>query len=117
VGYRENIDDEDQAEPIPDVDVSLVFQEGGSLVGNAGCNDYGGEYETDGVQLIIQNIASNRAQCEQPEGIMEQEVTFLTILEESEEYRITEDGELVIVRFVMENEQRVEKLILRFADR
>ena len=76
-------------EPIPDVDLELVFNEGGTLNGFAGCNTFSGDYVTDGTQLTLENILATRITCDQPAGIMEQETAFLALLEDVEEYRLT----------------------------
>jgi ABC-type amino acid transport substrate-binding protein/heat shock protein HslJ len=113
-GYLANIEDEQLTDPIPDVDLELVFNEGGTLDGFAGCNTYSGNYQTDGKQLTIENINATRTTCDQPEGIMEQETAYLAMLEEVEEYRINQDGKLEFVREVIEDEQTVEKIIMVF---
>jgi ABC-type amino acid transport substrate-binding protein/heat shock protein HslJ len=113
-GYLADIQDDDLTDPIQDVDVRLIFNEGSALEGNAGCNTFSGEYNTDGIQLSIENIVVSRITCDQPAGIMEQEAAFLAILEEVEEYRFNQDEKLEFIREVTENEQQVEKVILLF---
>ena len=71
-----------------------------------------GEYATDGVELSMQNILATKLVCDDPPGIMSQEARFLELLEEAEEYRINSDGELEITRFVIENDEEVEQIIL-----
>lgn len=112
--YRVNIEDDDLTDLIPDVEVKLIFLEGGAIEGNSGCNNYSGDYVTDGTELMIQNVLANRTHCDQPEGIMEQEAAILALLEDTEEYRINQNEKLILIRYVIENDQRVEKIILRF---
>jgi polar amino acid transport system substrate-binding protein len=113
-GYLADIQDADLTDPIPDVDVQLIFNEGGMMEGNSGCNTFTGDYITDGTQLTLENIVTTRLICDQPAGIMEQENAFITLLEEVEEYRFNQEDELEFIREVMENEQTVDKVILLF---
>ena len=115
-GYLAVIEDEELTNPIPDTTVNLIFREGGIFNGSAGCNTYAGRYVTDGVNIALQDITLTQINCDQPSGIMEQESIFLEILGQAEEYRINQNGKLVLVRYVDENNQRVEKIILRFHD-
>jgi len=115
-GYRAVIEDDELTNPIPDTIVNLIFREGGIFNGSAGCNTYAGRYVTDGVNIALQDITLTQINCDQPSGIMEQESIFLEILGQAEEYRINQNGKLVLVRYVDENNQRVEKIILRFHD-
>jgi heat shock protein HslJ len=114
--YLANIDDDQPTDPIPDVDLELVFNEGATLNGFAGCNTFSGDYVTDGVQLTLENIIATRTSCDQPAGIMQQEAAFLALLEDIEEYRFNQDDKLEFVREVVENDQTVEKVILLFYD-
>ena len=50
---------------------------GGQVRGSAGCNDYIGEYQAEGDQIIISEVASNTAECFEPAGILDQESLFL----------------------------------------
>jgi heat shock protein HslJ len=115
-GYLANIDDETPTEPIPDVDLELVFNEGGTIEGFAGCNTFSGDYITDGQNLQIQNVLSTQITCGEPEGIMEQEAAFLQLLEDVEEYRINPEDKLEFVREVIEDEQPVEKIFMIFQE-
>jgi len=118
--YLADLEDEELTEPIEDsngdVNVELVFKEEGELEGNAGCNTVTGRYVTDGTQIVFRDLLVTRLTCEEPAGIMEQEAIFLQWLEQAEEYRINEDGQLEIIIEVIEDNQPVEKIILLFYD-
>ncbi|MEA3440743.1 MAG: transporter substrate-binding domain-containing protein [Chloroflexota bacterium] len=114
--YLANIEDENLTEPIPDVNLDLIFDQDGNISGNAGCNTYTGRYVTNGTQIAFQDILATRVVCEQPEGIMEQETHYLTWLERAEEYRINQDEQLELIMYVIENNERVEKILLVFYD-
>jgi len=115
-GFMANLEDDQLADPLPDTEVNLIFNPGGDFDGNGGCNAYSGRYVTNGIQIAFQNISVARSLCTEPAGIMEQEAAYLQLLERAEEYRINPDGQLEIIRYVTENEQRVEKVILLFND-
>lgn len=68
----------------------------GTVKGSAGCNSYFGSYELKGNQLSIPGpVGSTEMYCVEPEGIMEQEQAYLTMLQLAESYEIN-DGELTI---------------------
>jgi heat shock protein HslJ len=50
------------------------------ISGSAGCNTYFARYEIDGNKLSILEMAYTEMACQLPEGIMEQEQEFLSIL-------------------------------------
>ena len=119
-GYRVEIEDEELTDPIEDVDVLLNFDEDDGISGNAGCNVYTGRYVTNGVEIIFKDFLVTPLSCEQPEGIMDQEALYLKWLERIEEYRIVEDEKenehLELIVYVMENNERTEKVLLVFYD-
>jgi heat shock protein HslJ len=114
--YLMDFEDEDLTEPIEDVDVELLFKEDGELEGNAGCNTFTGRYVTDGTEIAIRDLIVTRLVCQEPADIMDQETLFLQRLEQVEEYRINEDGQLEFIRELMEDNQPVNKVILLFRD-
>jgi len=59
----------------------------GELTGSAGCNNYFASYELDGQALTIGPAGATRKMCGAPEGIMEQEQAYLSILESVTGYR------------------------------
>ncbi|MDX1436216.1 MAG: META domain-containing protein [Anaerolineales bacterium] len=109
--YRPSLDEDGLIAAIPDVQVDLVFDETNAFNGNAGCNTYSGNFITDGVLIDFQNLNASLLFCGEPEGIMEQEATYLGWLELTEEYRISGDR-LELILFAFENNQRVEKVVL-----
>lgn len=115
-GYLENIEDDFLTDPLPDVDVELNFEEGNNLEGEGGCNSFSGGYVTDGSAIVFREILATNITCNDPAGIMDQEVAFLALLDQAEKYRINQDGQLEIIREVIEDEQIVEKVILLFVE-
>jgi heat shock protein HslJ len=75
--------------------VTLHFKEG-RMGGFAGCNEYGGRYVATGDgTLTITEIAVRGQLCEVPDGVMEQEDSYIQALGNVATYRIT-DGRLEI---------------------
>ncbi len=81
---------------------SIVWGEfkDGKVQGSAGCNRYDAAYNAvDGGNssgsLSIGPVASSRMACSEPEGIMEQEAQYLTLLQSAATYEIV-DGQLVL---------------------
>ena len=115
--YRVKIEDKELIKPIPDIDLSLNFDKDGRLTSFAGCNTFSGRYVTDGIQIIFKDFLGTSLACEQPAGIMEQEALYLQWLERTEEYRLDDDEKhLELIVYVIENNQRVEKVLMRFYD-
>jgi len=115
-GYLADIEDDNLTEAITEIDVRLIFGDNGRVEGHAGCNTFSGRYVTDGVEILFKDILTTNVLCNEPAGIMEQETLFLALLDQVEEYRINEDKRLELIRYVTEDNQRVEKIILLFYD-
>jgi heat shock protein HslJ len=66
--------------PIPGTQLSLRF-EGDQIEGRAGCNHYGGGYslDDDGAFRVSDMFMTEMA-CLEPEGVMDQESTYLQVL-------------------------------------
>ena len=60
--------------------ITAVFNEDGTLSGNAGCNNYTTSYQIDGDNITIGSAATTRMLCPEPEGIMEQEQEYFRAL-------------------------------------
>lgn len=61
-------------------EITAVFGEDGSLVGSAGCNSYTANYKTEGEAIAIGAVAATEKACAAPEGVMEQESSYITAL-------------------------------------
>jgi heat shock protein HslJ len=73
---------------------TLSFEEGQRVAGSAGCNRFTGTAATDGERLRFGPLAVTKRMC--PPAVMDQEQRFLTALMAAEQYRLTEQGFLVI---------------------
>jgi heat shock protein HslJ len=80
---------------LPGTEVTAEFAADGELSGSAGCNSYGGGYETEGSSISIGALRATKMACVDP-GVMEQETNFLTALPQATEFQI-EAGELVLL--------------------
>jgi heat shock protein HslJ len=74
--------------PVESNRVTLEFSGDGKVSGSAGCNSYSGTFEEDGTKLAISQVAVTLMACQEPTGIMEQEIAFLNALAAVQGYRI-----------------------------
>ncbi|WAI01748.1 META domain-containing protein [Methanogenium organophilum] len=77
---------------IAGTEITLNLDEDGEIAGSAGCNTYFASYETDGNALSFGMIGSTEMFCEEPEGIMAQETTYLNLLNTAAGYVIERDS-------------------------
>ncbi len=75
--------------PLPGTEISARFGTDGSLSGSAGCNNYTGGFIAFDQTLRTSDLTSSRALCAEPEGVMEQEGTYLTLLRQASQMRIS----------------------------
>lgn len=94
--------------PIPGTLLFAEFEDG-KIAGLAGCNEYTGGYETSGSSIQIGELATTRKFCEEPEGTMDQESSYLGSLEAVRAYRIDDQ------RLKMADESGAEILVYRAA--
>jgi heat shock protein HslJ/LysM repeat protein len=66
--------------PIIGTELTATFGQDGNLTGSAGCNDYSTTYQVDGSTITIGPPISTLMECAEPEGVMEQELLYLTAL-------------------------------------
>jgi len=72
--------------------------EAGQVTGNTGCNHYGGSYQIDGDSIRFENLFSTEMACLDPEGIMQQEQTYLELLSAADRFERI-DGTLTLSTF------------------
>ena len=90
-----------------DIITTIAFGEDNKISGNGGCNNYFGTYDLFTNGLNISNIGSTRKMCS--EEIMEQEMTYLNILENAKsiqfvDYKleIKSTAEIDSIKFIKE---------------
>jgi heat shock protein HslJ len=65
--------------------------EGDMVSGNASCNTYSGSYQVKGETISFGPLARTEMYCMEPEGVMDQEQTYLEILESAQRFELTEN--------------------------
>ncbi|MCL1593627.1 MAG: META domain-containing protein [Actinomycetia bacterium] len=73
--------------PIDGTELTAIFDDA-AVAGTAGCNGFNASYETDGDLLSVGPAASTLKFCDQPAGIMDQEVAYLTLLQSADRFDI-----------------------------
>ncbi len=77
--------------PIEGTEITLRFQDG-RVEGSSGCNTYGGDYSLgDDGAFQAGPIAVTEMACLDREGVMDQEINYLRILQGASKF--TEDGD------------------------
>lgn len=72
-------------------EITAIFIPGEAVVrGSSGCNHYFGDYEVARSKLSVSNIAYTEMACLTPEGVMEQEQLFLSMLAAVESFQVQE---------------------------
>jgi len=80
--------------PIEGTQPTLQFEDG-QVSGNASCNHYGGSYQIKGDAISFNAIFHTEMGCTDPEGVMEQERTYLELLGAAQRFDLV-DGVLTI---------------------
>lgn len=71
--------------PLPGTLLTAFFEDG-TVNGVAGCNNYFAAYEVDGSSIEIGPAGSTQAFCSEPEGVMEQEFAYLSLLQSADHF-------------------------------
>jgi heat shock protein HslJ len=88
----------DSLVPVPPTDrITAVFGKDSRVSGNAGCNDYFGEYTVEGGLISIGPLASTEKYCLSPEGVMEREQIYLSLLQTSTRFNV--DGDELVLSY------------------
>ena len=75
-------------EIIEGTEITATFNSSeGQVSGSAGCNIYGGRYQITGSMLSFSEIYFTEMACMSPEGVMEQEQEFLTLLSSAQSFQ------------------------------
>jgi heat shock protein HslJ/uncharacterized lipoprotein YbaY len=73
--------------------VTLNFSDDGKLGGKASCNSYSAEYTLSGDTISISQPVATMMMCD---GLMDQEKSFLDLLQKANRFEIASDGSLVL---------------------
>ena len=82
--------------PIPGTEITARFGPDGSLNGSAGCNSYSGTFTAFDQTLRVNTLSPSQAWCDAPGGIMDQEGTFLTLMQYASRMAISA-GQLTVI--------------------
>ena len=76
---------------LADTEITAEFDKGrGEIIGSGGCNTYFATYKIDGNNLSISNLAWTEMACLSPDGIMEQEQEFLSLLAGADVFQVND---------------------------
>jgi heat shock protein HslJ len=76
--------------------LTVEFSDDGSVGGNAGCNNYFGEFTQGDGTISIGPLASTMMLCMEPAGVADQETQFLAALQSAATYQL--DGDILTLR-------------------
>lgn len=76
--------------------ITLNFGTDGRVNGNASCNNYMGPFDTSGDILHVGGLATTFMLCHKPDGVMAQEMQYLTALQSAQTYEIA--GDMLTIR-------------------
>lgn len=82
------------APTLGDARPTMTFEPGGTVSGSGGCNQYSGQFRTDGSAIAVREVSSTLMGCDGDRGL--QEGAFLSALQGATTWRQGEDGNLVI---------------------
>jgi heat shock protein HslJ len=71
---------------VTDAEAGLTFNEDGTVTGNSGCNEFGGNYTVEGDQITFDEITSTLMACDAPR--MEQESAVHQVLTDTATFKI-----------------------------
>ena len=74
---------------LPGTELTIVFNPDGTLSGSGGCNSYNGTYTVGSDNnLSISPLVVTGLMCADPEGIMDQEQSYLSVLQAAAGYQV-----------------------------
>ena len=78
-------------------EITAIFDSAeGQVTGSAGCNSYWADYEANGNKLPFTSLFWTEIGCVSPEGVMEQEQEFLSLLANVQSFQ-ADDTTLTII--------------------
>lgn len=83
-------DDETSGELVQGTVITATFEDG-TVAGSAGCNNYFADYAIDGDAIEVGPAGSTLMFCESPEGTMDQEQTYLALLQTADSFDVSGD--------------------------
>jgi heat shock protein HslJ len=74
---------------IPGSEITARFEANGNLSGSAGCNTYNGGFTAYDQVLQTSNLGLSQALCDSPQGVMDQEATYMRLLGQSARFNVS----------------------------
>lgn len=71
--------------------ITALFAKDGNLTGSAGCNDYFTTYKTTGDAFSVTPVGTTRKFCDEPAGIMDQEILYISQLQNTSTFVIRDN--------------------------
>lgn len=68
--------------------IAIEFDGDSQIAGNSGCNSFNGSYQVSNNSLSVSQLAGGMMNCEEPEGVMQQEALFQSALQSAATFRI-----------------------------
>ena len=82
----------EQQDLLEGTEITAVFDAAKNQVsGSAGCNTYFGDYQIEGSRVVIGPLAHTEMACLSPEGVMDQERRYLSVLGAAETIEVSGD--------------------------
>lgn len=81
---------------IKGTNITALFASDGNVTGSAGCNRYFAGFQVDGDKIKISQPGSTRMFCQEPDGVMAQESTYLGNLQNATKYSV-KNTELTLI--------------------
>ena len=69
-------------------EITLILKRDGTVSGNDSCNDYTGEYKTNGDQISFGALSSTMKACEA--SVMKQTTTYMQYLQECTSWHVAD---------------------------
>lgn len=80
-----------ETQPVSGSTITLNFETNGQVGGNAGCNSYGGSFETRDSSITFLNLVSTLMACAD-QAITNQESAYLNALNQAATYELSGDS-------------------------
>jgi heat shock protein HslJ len=75
--------------PLAGTEINALFEANGSLSGSAGCNTYSGGFTAYDETLRTSNLSATQSVCDSPQGIMEQESRYISLLSQAARFSVS----------------------------
>jgi heat shock protein HslJ len=93
IGHEWRVQELDDQPVLESTAITIVFDRAGRVSGNAGTNRYMGSYTRAGSdRLAVSDLGATKMYLDLPPGRMQQETTYLDLLQSVERFTLEDDG-------------------------